>query len=77
MSTSDSPRLGGKSAFLVFVLVLTAAVIESQLTQVSSARGISPDDHNLIPRQHVQATLKYRKPYFLMYVLISPVDAES
>lgn len=37
---SDSPRLGGKSAISVFVLVLAAYVVESQLTQVSSAHGI-------------------------------------
>ena len=48
---SVSSRLGGKSVFLVFVLFLVAAVTDSQLTQVSSARGISSDDHNLIPPQ--------------------------
>jgi hypothetical protein len=68
-SMSDSSRLGGKSAILVFVLVLAAGVIESQLTQVSSVRGIGSDVHNLILPQHAQATLKYRQPYFLMYVL--------
>ncbi|KAF9787162.1 hypothetical protein BJ322DRAFT_1107239 [Thelephora terrestris] len=46
---SDSPRLGGKSALLVFVLVLVAYVVESQLAQ------------------YIQATLKYRQPYFLFY----------
>ena len=66
---SAPPRLGGKSAFLVFILVLAAYVVESQLTQVSSGREISSDVHNLILRQYVQATLKYRQPYFLMYVL--------
>jgi len=31
----------------------------------------------LTPRQYVQATLKYRQPYFLMYVLHSPLDTDS
>lgn len=67
-SMSGSSRPGGKSAPLVFVLVLAAYVVESQLTQVRSARETSSDVHNLIPRQYVQTTLKYRHPYFLMYV---------
>ena len=74
---SDSPRLGGKSAFLIFILVLAAGVIESQLAQVGFVRGIDSDVDNLILHQHVQATLKYRQPFFLLYVLASPVDVES
>lgn len=70
-------HLGGKSAFVVFVLVLAAGVVESQLTQVSSAPGIGSDVHNLILPQYVQATLEYRQPYFLMYVLQSSLDTGS
>jgi len=66
---SGPPGLGGKSPFVVFVLVLAAGVIESQLTQVSFAVGIGSGVHNLIRPQYVQATLKYRQPYFLLYVL--------
>jgi len=72
-----SPRLGGKSAIFVFVLVLTAYVVESQLAQVSSARRVGSDVQMLTPRQYVQATLKYRQPYFLLYVLEPPPNTES
>jgi len=74
---SDSVLLGGKSAFLVFILVLIAGVVESQLAQASSALWIEPDIRNLTPRQYVQATLKYRQPYFLLYVPVSSVDNKS
>ena len=74
---SDSPRLGGKSALLVFILVLAAYVVESQLTQVSSVPEIRLDVHGLTLRQYVQATLKYRQPYFLMYVPQSPLNINS
>lgn len=66
---SGSSHLGGKAAPLIFVLVLAAYVVESQLTQVSSAPvEIGSDVHHSTLRQYVQATLKYRQPYFLMYV---------
>lgn len=42
-SMSGSPRLGGRSALLVFVCVLAAYVVESQLTQVSSTPEIESD----------------------------------
>ena len=74
---TDSQRLGGKSALLVFILVLVAFVVESQLTQVSPTQRFGSVTHNLIPRQYVQGTLKYRQPYFLMYVIASPVGAIS
>lgn len=66
-SMSDSRRLGGRSALLVFVLVLASYVVESQLAQVSSVQCIESDIYNLIlRRQYVQATLQYRQPYFLL-----------
>ena len=74
---SDSVLLGGKSAFFVFVLALAAGVAEAQLAQASPARGIDSDDHRLIPCQYVQATLKYRQPFFLLYVPASSVDNKS
>ena len=40
---STSPHLGGTSALLVFILVLVAYVVESQLTQVSSIPTIGPN----------------------------------
>jgi hypothetical protein len=64
-SRDAAPALGSTSAVLIFVLTLIAFVVESELTQVSGGTlgAFLVADVSL---QHVQTTLDYRHPFFLL-----------
>lgn len=61
-----TPHIGGKLAFVIFVLTLLAFVIESQLTQVALLFCLLQFTLNLVSVQYVQTTLGYRQPFFIL-----------
>jgi hypothetical protein len=57
-------RLGGNFAFVLFIAVLLAFVVEAQLTQVRNKLTYSRDGLNFV--QYLQTTLGYKQPYFIL-----------
>ena len=62
----ETPHIGGKLAFVIFVLTLLAFVIESQLTQVALLFCLLQFTLNPVSVQYVQTTLGYRQPFFIL-----------